>query len=322
MNFGVQKGFRPGAFGVAGLSMLLVLLLAACGGGSGTASQPTANTANQPTANTASQPTAGTSATQTTEETPTRVSEEQEPTAAAQEGEAKLLEATFANKLGENMEPEEPNPSKEFQQEDTIYLSLQFEGRPKRGLVKSTFFWGDQEIANTSIDMADANSGVIFSFGQSTYVGFNLKPSQPWPVSKNYRVDVELDGAPLGSYQYSVVPPADAIPTMLERATLAEDADENYEPVNPTETFAVADKVFLVATVDLGKGSWARADWYVDGTLDPAGTRLLGPVDQDNPDVNMSFSFLPEGGWPPGQHEVALILDDEEVGRYSFTVTQ
>ncbi|HEU4329327.1 MAG TPA: hypothetical protein VFS21_39680 [Roseiflexaceae bacterium] len=320
MSIGTQKIVPPRGFAVTGLSLLLALLLAACGGGSRTTDQPTA----------------GPSATQATQEEPTEATQEEpteatqedatpqpdeEPTAAPQESEAKLLEATFANKLGENMEPEEPNPSKEFQQEDTIYLSLQFEGRPESGVVKSTFFWGDEEIANTSVDMAEANSGVLFSFGQSTYVGFNLKPNQPWPVSTNYRVDVELDGQPLGSYEYSVVPPTDAIPTKLGTATLAEGADDNYEPVNPTDTFATADKVFLVATVDLGTGSWARAHWYVDGQLDPAGTRLLGPVDQNNPEVNMSFSYLPEGGWPAGEHEVALILDDQEVGRYSFTVS-
>ncbi len=316
MSTAFQKGVRPRGLAVASLSLLLALLLAACGGGSRTSDQPTA----------------GPSATQAPQEEPTKPAQadptqvpteepSEKPTAAPQEGEAKLLDATFANKLGENMEPEDPNPSKEFQQEDTIYLSLQFEGRPKSGVVKSTFFWGDEEIANTSVDMADANSGVLFSFGQSTYVGFNLTPNQPWPVSTSYHVEVELDGQPLGSYEYSVVPPADAIPTTFGTATLAEGANDNYEPVNPTDVFGTADKVFLVATVDLGKGSWARADWYVDGQLDPAGSRRLGPVEENNPEVNMSFSYLPEGGWPAGAHEVALILDDEEVGRYSFTVS-
>ncbi|MCP4785512.1 MAG: tetratricopeptide repeat protein [Fuerstiella sp.] len=36
----------------------------------------------------------------------------------------------------------------------------------------------------------------------------------------------------------------------------------------------------------------------------------------------MAFSFLPEGGWPVGKHEVVLVINDEEAARRSFSVSE
>jgi hypothetical protein len=233
-------------------------------------------------------------------------------------GEAKLVAATFAKQLGDNQEPIDPTES--FYPDETIFLSLEFEGRPKEGTVKSEFFWGDESIASAEVDFADANSGVLFSIGESTFAGFNLTHENPLPISGNYRVESTLNGEKLGTYAFAVVPPADALETRVDEVTLAKDADDNFNPIDPTATFVVDDTVYIVGRGDFGKLSWLRINWLVDGELDEAGTQELGPLEEDAADTGFSFHYRPDGGWPEGEHEAVLYVNDEKVDSYSFTI--
>lgn len=237
--------------------------------------------------------------------------------ATATDGPAQLVAATFTTALDENQAPTDEVVS--FHPEDTVYFSMQFAGRPRSGLVRSVFTWGDQELASAEVDLAEANSGVIFSIGERTYVGFHLTPSQPLPISGNYRVNTFLDGRPLSSYPFSIVPAAGALPSTIHELTLARDVSEQYEPIEPADTFLPNDTVYLVGRADLGRQSWIQADWYIDGELAAEGTRSL-TMEENMADGGFSFSFVPEGGWPLGEHRVALTLNDEEVERLTFTV--
>ncbi|MEN9934098.1 MAG: hypothetical protein RLZZ387_677 [Chloroflexota bacterium] len=274
-------------------------LLAACGGATPAAS-PTAAPEAEPT--------------KIGRTEPTKIGR----TEPAASGEATLVNATFARQLGESQEP--VDPTEEFYPDEIIYLSLEFEGRPKEGVVASEFFWGEDSIASAEVNFADANSGVIFSIGESTFVSFNLTHETPLPISGNYRVEAMLDGEPLGTYTFAVVPPEDALKTKVSEVTLAKNVDENYNPIDPTTEFAQDEAVYLVGSGDLGQHSWLRVNWYVNGELDDVGTRDLGPFEENLEDAGFSFNFLPEGGWPEGEHEAVLIVNDEEVERYAFTV--
>jgi hypothetical protein len=110
---------------------------------------------------------------------------------------------TFAEKLNESYQA--VNPKTQFKPTDVIYVSVDVSGRPKTGLLNGKFFYGDQLISEATVDFATVNSGVIVSIGEDTFAGFNLVGNQPWPVSKNYRFDVYLDGAKVGSYPYEVI---------------------------------------------------------------------------------------------------------------------
>jgi hypothetical protein len=228
-----------------------------------------------------------------------------------------IKEATFAHGLTEDMQP--TNPGADFAPDETVYLSLRLNGRPKEGVVTSRFYWGDSLIADAGVDLADVNSGVLFSVGEDTYVGYTLTHDDPFPISDQYRAEVSYNDQPLGIYSFRVAPPAEAIPSQVKQVTLALGADENYEPVDPTTSFAPDQEVYLVGAGDLGLSTWLQADWYVNGALDETGTRSL-TLDQNIADAGFTFSFLPEGGWPAGEHFVVLTMNDQEVGRYPFTV--
>lgn len=235
----------------------------------------------------------------------------------APEAGVEVLEAVFAHGLGEAMQP--VDPVADFVPDETVYLSLKIKGRPRAGLVTARFYWRDTLIAEAGVDLADVNSGLLFSVGENTYAGYTLTHQEPFPLSDNYRAEVFYDGQPLGNYPFRVVPPPEAIPCQIHQVVLARGADENNNPVEPATAFAFDDTIHLVARGDLGLGAWLQADWYVNGRLDEAGTRSLS-VDENLQDVGFVFSFLPEGGWPSGEHLAVLTMNDREVGRYPFTV--
>jgi hypothetical protein len=230
-----------------------------------------------------------------------------------------ILEATFAHGLGEEMQPEEPGA--DFRPDETVYLSLKIKGRPGEGLVTARFYWLDTFIAEAGLDLADANSGFIFSIGEDTYAGYTLTHEEPFPVGAGYRAEVFYGDQSLGSYPFRVIPPSEAIPTQITNVTLARDTDESYNPIDPTSTFAPADVVYLVGRGDLGIATWLQAGWYVSGQLDEAGTSSLS-LEENASDVGFAFSYVPEGGWPVGEHFVVLTVNGEEIGSYTFSITE
>lgn len=227
-----------------------------------------------------------------------------------------LQEATFAHGIDEG---KPVDPGDEFSQDEIIYLYLKFEGRPKKGDLESVFWFRDQKIAEKAVDFAEVNEGVIFSFGEFTYAYFTLSFDSAPLVGEGYRAEVSLDGELLGSYEFKIKPPADAIPSVIRDVVLAKGADENYNPIEPTTAFAHGDTVFIVGRGDFGTGSWLQAEWTVNGELAEAATRSL-TINENLSDTGFSFSFLPDDGWPPGEHSVVLTMNGREIGRYEFTV--
>jgi hypothetical protein len=280
------------------LSVLVLILLAVtgCGGGDAT---PT------PIVIVVTSPPSGAEPT----------SEVVQPPAAAG---VEILEAIFAHGLGEEMQP--IDPGSEFSPGETVNLSLKIKGRPKEGVVTARFFWYDSPITEASVDLADANSGLLFSFGEDTYVGYSLTPDQPFPLSDQYSALVLFNDETVDVYSFSIVPPPDAIPSTVSSVTLAQGATANYDPIAPTTEFSSTSEVFLVGEGDLGIATWLQADLYVNGEPYEDGTRSL-TLEENIPDAGFVFSFLPEGGWPEGEHFVVLTMNDREVGRYTFTTT-
>ena len=139
------------------------------------------------------------------------------------------------------------------------------------------------------------------------------------PVGDCYTAEVSFDGKPLGTFPFRIAPPKDALPSKLKSITLAKGVDEHRKPVDETHEFGDQDKVMLVGTADFGLSSWLEATWTVDGKVDDAGMRSL-KIEENKADVPFSFSFIPAGGWPAGNHEVVLQLDGKEVAHEKFTV--
>jgi len=236
-----------------------------------------------------------------------------------QAAEGDLKKATYCHGFKEDQSPKDV--AEFFSQNEQVCLSIELNGRPKSGLVVAKFMFRDDQIVESSVDVATANKGVIFSFGEDTFVSFDINPKQALPVGACYRTDVSFDGKPLGQFPFRIAPPKDAIPSKLLGAVLAKGVDEKRSPVDETHDFAGTDKVFLVGSGNLGLASWLEASWLVNGKADEAGTRSF-TMEQNKDAVPFSFSFIPAGGWPAGTHEVSLQLDGQEVLHEKFTVKE
>jgi hypothetical protein len=230
-----------------------------------------------------------------------------------------LKKVTFAKSLSEKKEA--IDPGNEYPPDAAIHLSAVIKGRPKTGVLTSKFYFGDQFITEASFDLADVNSGVIFSIGESTFVGFSLTHDDPFPISKRFRADLYYNDKKTGSHPFHIVPPADATTAAIHETTLARNVDENFHPIDPTDTFAPTETVYLVIRGDVGLRTWMQAEWYVNGTLNEQGTRSL-TFEENATDTGLTFSLLPEGGWPAGKHEVVLTMNDEEAVRKTFTIAE
>lgn len=229
-----------------------------------------------------------------------------------------IVEAALAHGLTEEMLPVDPGT--DFSPDEAVYLSLHVKGRPTEGSVIARFYWHDSLITEASVDLADIESDPLSSADEDTYLGYTLSHEEPFPISDQYRADVFYNNQFLDSYTFRAVPPPEAIPSQVTQVTLARGADENYDPIDPATAFAPDQAVFLVGDGDLGLSTWLQVGWFVNGQLDEAGTRSF-TLEENLPDAGFAFSFLPEGGWPLGEHFVVLIMNDQEVGRYPFTVT-
>jgi len=225
--------------------------------------------------------------------------------------------ATFTKSLGEDMTPR--GSTTEFYPQERVNLSVAFKGRPRQGVVKASFFYHDHQIAEAQTDFALANSGLIFSVGSSTYVGFWLAHDAPLAISDAYRVAVTVDDESAGEYPFKVVPPPGAIPSKIRAAALAKGVTPEQAPIEETTSFSVPDLVHLVGRADLGEQSWIEVNWYANDQLIETATRNLTAT-KNTADTTFFFTARPEGGWPTGHHKAVLTLDDREAGTYQFTV--
>jgi uncharacterized protein YcfL len=114
-----------------------------------------------------------------------------------------IKSVTFADSLNANFQA--VNPKTQFKSTDTIHVSVNVSGRPTTGNLNGKFYYGDQLVSEKTLDFATANTSLLFSVGEDTFVGFSLIPSNPWPVGSGYHFDLYVNGAKVGSYPYEAI---------------------------------------------------------------------------------------------------------------------
>ncbi len=225
-----------------------------------------------------------------------------------------IRKATFAREVTDDFKAKGVTTT--FRGTETVFLLLQVKGRPKSGKVEASWSFRGDPIGKADVDLSSVNKGLLFSFGEDTYVKFNFTPSvkQPLPIGTSYQVVVTTDGRPAGTYPFEVIPPAAAVPSKIAKTTLSKS-----KAPTATATFAPTDTVYLLFTGDFGVGTWVEAQWTISGKVAPDDTRSL-TLDENKKAVDGNFSLLPPGGWPKGKHLVTLFMNDRKIVTSSFTV--
>ncbi len=225
-----------------------------------------------------------------------------------------ISKATFAREVTSDFKAK--GVTTKFRGNETVFLLLKVKGRPKSGKVAANWSFRGDAIGKADVDLSSVNKGLLFSFGEDTYVKFNFTPSpkNPLPIGTSYQVKVTTDGKPAGTYPFEITPPATAIPSKITKTTLSKS-----ETPTATATFAPTDTVYLLFTGDFGLGTWVEAQWTINGKVAPDATRSL-TLDENKKGVDGNFSLLPPGGWPKGKHSVTLTMNDRKIVTSSFTV--
>ncbi len=225
-----------------------------------------------------------------------------------------IRKATFAREVSDDFKAK--GVTTKFRGTETVFLLLQVKGRPKSGKVEASWSFRGDPIGKADVDLSSVNKGLLFSFGEDTYVKFNFTPSvkQPLPIGTSYLVNVKTDGKPAGAYPFEVVAPTTAIPSKVTQSMLSKS-----ETPTATTAFAPADTVYLLFTGDFGVGTWVEAQWTISGKVAPDATRSI-TVAENKKATDGNFSLLPPGGWPKGTHSVTLTMNDRKIVTASFTV--
>ncbi|MEZ4252287.1 MAG: hypothetical protein R3B99_29085 [Polyangiales bacterium] len=125
----------------------------------------------------------------------------------------------FARALDEQWQPV-GGPVAGFHADDhTVWARVTIAGRPTEGTITTKWMWRDLEVASADIDLADLNGGVLFSFGQDTFLRAYMTTQQLY-VGNGHRLDLRMGDELLGSYPIPVVPPPDARPSSFASADL------------------------------------------------------------------------------------------------------
>lgn len=234
--------------------------------------------------------------------------------------ELEVLSATLA--LGVDEEGQAVGEAEEFTPDQAVYVVMTLKGRPT-GIMTGQFYRGDTFLGEANIDLKDNKIAPLLAIGGETYVHFSWTPDPGTVtrISDAYRAEVFYDDGLVGRYPFSVVPPADAIPSQIQEVILARGVDDEYNPIEPTTTFSPDETVYVLMNGDFGLHTWLETEWYVNGVPDPTGPRSV-TLTENAPDKSIYFYLVPDSGWPVGEHRVVLAMNDEEVGRYDFRVEE
>jgi hypothetical protein len=203
--------------------------------------------------------------------------------------------------------------------EHTVWTRVTIAGRPSSGVVTMRWMWRDLRIAEAQVDLGDVNGGLLFSFGQDTFIKGYMTSPQLY-IGTGHRLVLLSGTTELGAYPFTVVPPTGARPSRFVTAALYKSDPRQGNPGAPVTAFGPTEIVYVVGRVALGQGSWFNSTFTVGGQPVPALTQeMIGPVGGGD-ELNFVHLGRPPGVWPPGTHRVTMVLDDRDVATYDFTV--
>lgn len=232
----------------------------------------------------------------------------------------RVASVVFARALDQQWQPIGEPVTAFRADEHTVWARVTIDGRPRAGTVTMRWMWRDLKIGEAVVDLANVNGGVLVSFGENTIVRGNLNTPQLY-IGAGHRLVLLAGSTELGSYPFTVVAPAGARPSRFVSAGLYAANPGQRDPGPPVTTFHPNDTVFVAGRVALGQSSWLDALFTVNGQPSPALTQeTIGPPGGGDELPFLMQARPPAGGWPPGQHRVTIVLNDQDVGRYDFTV--
>jgi len=219
-----------------------------------------------------------------------------------------IVGVILARQLDDSQRPVDPTDT--FEQTDTFFCSVEVVNLPASSQVTANWYQGSEFLDQFTLTTDTAGSGNL---------GFNLSSKEEiWPVG-NYRVEIELNGAPVMEAAFSVKPPNAAISSRVKSATLTKGVDENYRATAPALVFTRNDVIHCSVNTDLGLGSELTAKWYQSGQL--LMEYITTVAAQENMiDTYIDFYLSPSSPLEPGPYSIEILLDGQLSRAIDFNV--
>ncbi|MCB9597302.1 MAG: hypothetical protein H6719_31545 [Sandaracinaceae bacterium] len=194
-------------------------------------------------------------------------------------------------------------PVTEFAPTDPVCISVEIEGRPRSGTVTLRWPLGAENV-EAQVDLADLNGSVIWSAGQTTYVGGTLSHQGMLPPGQHETI-VLYQGVEVGRYPYQVAaPPASIAGPYTTEPTVAQPSPPVVNPL-PSATPVIyghwvhpavpASEHITFALVAVSVGEAAPPMTQVSSAeLDAT---VAGPM-------NGPLQFSLPRPWPPGAYRM------------------
>jgi len=131
-----------------------------------------------------------------------------------------------------------------------------------------------------------------------------------------YIVDFYHNGELKDSANFNVGAPQ----VRILEISLANEVDQNMEPVNTTQEFNIADTVYACVSLNyIISGNTVSAKWY-SGQGELLEEKEIDITEDYYEEGYVTFSLVDEEGWTPGKYYVEIYLNDSLYGKFDFEV--
>ncbi len=209
------------------------------------------------------------------------------------------------------------DPTSTFAPSQTFFCSFHFSHLQVGERLALHWQHGGQEVRTTRY---------VSDVSGPANVYFRLVPARAWPVGR-YGLDLEVEGQSVAQRVFDVdarAAASEASPAPVEsdgvvaQAVLCRGLGKNYEPVDPTTTFAPDQSLHCSLLVKQGRqGQEFKLRWYNDHQLMQETAHALS---KDIVRGYLGFTLTAHEGWKPGPYQAEVDVDGRPVRRLSFQV--
>jgi hypothetical protein len=209
------------------------------------------------------------------------------------------------------------NPKDEFDiGTEEIYVTIKYSG--VKGEDNYRYKWVNLDTGENILDesnkYSEGNSDYFEGYAMS-FISTNDEVKVIPPG--NYKVEFYHNGESKSATDFMVKKPE----VKISEVALANEAGENYEPINTTQQFSSTEVIYACVNVNYYiSGNTLKAKWY-----DSNGNLVIETADDFDVDlfepVWTAFTFKGEGrDIPAGAYQVEIYLNDNLYGTYDFEV--
>ncbi|MFK7927633.1 MAG: hypothetical protein AB8H79_05570 [Myxococcota bacterium] len=212
------------------------------------------------------------------------------------------------------------DPVEDYAASDTMHLCITLDGQVRQGVFRAVLMHQHDKVIELTNDLATMLPPSGGRVQTSTNLVFKVHSDKDFYVGEGYRFEVFANDTPVGHFETQIRrPPESSGPPQWRDGGVANGFDAAGAPI-PIGTVTPQDSLVLWGEGVLGVGSWVEMTLWKDGNIVNYGRRYTVAT-QNVPNAPIRFPIAPKEGLDPGDWEIKVVMDGQEVARYPVTVT-